>query len=330
MSGPGVDRGASEKRHLLGLGGFTLAIAAGLSLAAPGFASLDNLQSMATQLPEFGLLSLAVLPTMLSGGIDLSVVATANLASIVAALLLTTPGVPGWSAVLAAIGVGAVCGILNGILVAICRFPAILATLGTLQLISGLAIVLTRGHAVTGLPDWISDLGDAAVGGVPVPLIAFAVIAAVLACGLRLTRFGFELRMAGTNALAARYAGLRLRALILRTYVLAGVVAALAGLVILVRVNSADASYGGSYLLLVILINILAGVDPRGGFGSVPGVVLAVVALQLLASGLDFLSLNNFARDLLFGGLLILVMAAKGIPGPRLRAMMRLARWKPG
>lgn len=330
MSGPGSNHGGSERVHLLGLGGFTVAIAVGLSLVAPGFLSLDNLQSMATQLPEFGLLSLAVLPTMVSGGIDLSVVATANLASIVAALLLTTPGVPGWSAILAAVAVGAACGAANGVLIAICRFPAILATLGTLQLISGLAIVLTRGHAVTGLPDWISDLGDATVAGVPVPLLGFVIVTAALAYGLRLTRFGLELRLAGVNVLAARYAGLRLKTLILRTYVLAGVIAALAGLVILTRVNSADASYGGSYLLLVILINILAGVDPRGGFGSVSGVVLAVVALQLLASGLDFLSLNNFARDLVFGGLLILVMAAKGLPGPRSHAILGMVRWKAG
>ena len=193
-----------------------------------------------------------------------------------------------------------------------------------------LAIVLTRGHAVTGLPDWISDLGDATVVGVPVPLLGFVIVTAALAYGLRLTRFGLELRLVGTNGLAARYAGLRLKTLILRTYVLAGVVAALAGLVILTRVNSADASYGGSYLLLVILINILAGVDPRGGFGSVSGVVLAVVALQLLASGLDFLSVNNFARDLVFGGLLILVMAAKNLPRPRFRAISGISRWKAG
>jgi simple sugar transport system permease protein len=109
-----------------------------------------------------------------------------------------------------------------------------------------------------------------------------------------------------------------------RTYLLAGVLSAVAGLVVLSRVNSANADYGGSYLLFVILINILAGVDPNGGFGSVGGIVLAVLTLQLLQSGLQFLSLNTFARDLLFGGLLILVMVMKAALGAGLTTFRRM------
>jgi simple sugar transport system permease protein len=321
-----IDRSTAARIHLAGLFGFALVIAFGLGIASSwSFLSIDNLESMAVQLPEFGLLSLAMLPAMLSGGIDLSVVATANLSAIVAALLMTTPGAPGWAALPAAVLVGVVAGLANGTLIALCRLPAILATLATMQLFSGAAIVLTRGHVLTGLPDWVSDIGDWTLFEVvPGTLLVFVVAALLLTYLLQATRFGAELRLLGTNPLAARYAGLSTRRLIVRTYLLAGVLAAMAGLVVLSRVNSANADYGGSYLLFVILINVLAGVDPNGGFGSVGGIVLAVLTLQLMQSGLQFLSLNTFARDLLFGGLLILVMAMKAVLGAGLATFRRM------
>ncbi|MBL8582954.1 MAG: hypothetical protein JNL61_12115 [Rhizobiaceae bacterium] len=115
----------------------------------------------------------------------------------------------------------------------------------------------------------------------------------------------------GSSPLAARFTGIGAAWLIIRCHTLCGLLAGLAGLIILSRVNSASADYGGSYLLFVVLINILGGVDSKGGFGTISGVVLAVVVLQMLASGLELLSWTSFARDLLFGGLLIAVMAIR-------------------
>jgi simple sugar transport system permease protein len=321
-----IDRRTAARIHLAGLVAFAVAIALGLGFASSwSFLSADNLLSMSEQLPEFGLLALALMPSMLTGGIDLSVVATANMASVVAALLMTRAGVPVAPALLAAILTGVAVGLINGVLIGICRLPAILATLATMQFLSGAAIVLTRGHVVTGLPDWLGDIGNATLFEVlPLPLLAFAVAALLLTYLLQLTRFGIELRLLGTNPLATRYAGLPVRRLIVKTYLICGVLSALAGVVVLVRVNSASADYGGTYLLFVILINILAGVDPNGGFGSVGGVVLAVLMLQLLQSGLQFLSLNSFARDLLFGGLLLVVMALKAAFGTGLASLRRM------
>ncbi|WAJ29699.1 ABC transporter permease [Antarcticirhabdus aurantiaca] len=298
--------------YVLGLGGLTLAIFFVLSLLAPNFLTLANLNSMGSQFPEFGLLALAVLPTMISGGIDLSVVAVANLASIVAALILRAGPEYAWVAVPAALLLGLACGLLNGCLIAYLRLPPILATLGTLQLFGGIGIVITGGPAITGIPEWYGAFGNASIGGaVPVPLLVFVLVALGLGLVLRFTATGMRARLYGANPLAARFVGMPDKALILRIYAIAGVISALAGLVILARVNSANADYGGSYLLLVILINILAGVSPFGGSGTVVGIVLAVVTLQLISSGLNFLAFTAFARDLVFGGLLILVMAAR-------------------
>ncbi|MCQ8783099.1 ABC transporter permease [Mangrovibrevibacter kandeliae] len=312
--------------YVAGLAGLAVTIFVVLAVAAPNFLSQANLTSMGSQFPEFGLLALAVLPTMISGGIDLSVVAISNLAAVVAALLLRAGPELALLAIPAALLTGLACGLLNGLLIAVLRLPPILATLGTLQLFGGLAIVITRGPAITGLPAWYASYGNASIGGVlPVPLLVFGLVALALGLLLRLTATGVRMRLFGANARAAQFAGLRERGLILRIYGGAGVIAALAGLVILARANSANADYGGSYLLLVILINILAGVSPAGGFGTTLGVVFAVLTLQLISSGLNFLAFDAFTRDLFFGGLLIVVMSVRVlvenglVPVPRLR-----------
>lgn len=305
--------------YILGLGILALGIFLTLSLYAPNFMSRANLVSMGSQFPEFGLLALALLPTMISGGIDLSVVAIANLSSIVASLFLRAGPEYAWMAVPAALLTGLACGAFNGCLIAYLRLPPILATLGTLQLFGGIGIVITGGPAITGLPSWYGAWGNWSIGGlVPMPLVIFAVVASLMGVFLRFTATGMRARLYGANPLAAEFVGIQERRLLIKVYAIAGLIASIAGLVILARVNSANADYGGSYLLLVILINILAGVSPFGGIGSTFGVVLAVLTLQLISSGLNFLAFTAFARDLFFGALLITIMSLRVIVEARI------------
>ena len=318
----------TTRGYVAGLGVVTAVIFAVMSLASPNFLTFDNLNSMGFQFPEFGTLALAVLPSMISGGIDLSVVSTANLASIVAATIMHAEAGSAWAAIPCALAVGAACGALNGSLVAFLELPPILATLGTMQLFSGIAIIMTRGSSVTGLPDWFTDFGITSFfGWVPLPTAVFAVVALVTGLLLKYSELGLRSRLLGTNPVAARFAGMPVRSVIVKIYVLSGVISSLAGLIVLARVNSANADYGSSYLLLVILINVLAGVSVTGGFGSTSGVVLAVISLQLISSGLNFLSVSNFARDVLFGALLVVVMAGRAAFGPiRIPALMKVRK----
>ena len=251
----------TTRGYVVGLGVITAGIFAAMSLARPDFLTFDNLNSMAFQFPEFGTLALAVLLSMISGGIDLSVVSTANLASIVAAKIMhAEAGGSAWAAIPCALAVGAACGGLNGLLVAFLGLPPILATLGTMQLFSGIGIVMTKGSSVTGLPDWFTDFGITSLfEWIPLPTAVFAAVA--LSTGLLLTfsELGLRARLLGTNPVAARFAGMPVRSVIVKIYALSGVISSLAGLIVLARVNSANADYGSSYLLLVILINVLAG-----------------------------------------------------------------------
>lgn len=309
-----VRREDNTRSFLLGLLALNVITFLGIGLANRDFLSGASLSSMGFQFPEFGLMALAVLPTMISGGIDLSVVSVANLASIIAALLLKADY--GWAAMPIALAAGTVCGAVNGLLIGYARLPAILATLGTMQLMGGLGVVITRGPAITGLPDWYPGLVNSSVGGVvPFPLLIFVAVAAVLGLVLRFSGVGFQVRLYGANPVAARFSGIPERRLLLSIYAGSGFIAALAGLIVLGHANSAYADYGSSYMLLVVLINILAGVSPSGGFGTVTGVTLAVLLLQLISSGLNFLSFSAFMRDLFFGGLLVVVMSVRVFAG---------------
>jgi len=302
----------------------TLLIFVGFSLVlGDKFFSIRNLQSMAVQFPEFGILAFAIMITMLTGGIDLSIVGTANLSAIAAALLLTRLSGEGGAglalelsiplAMVAALAVASACGLLNGLLVARAGITPILATLGTSSLYTGLSYVITGGPAITTTQ--LAFIGNGTVAGVPIPVIVFVVLAVVFAVLLNRTSFGFNVYMLGTNLRAALFSGIDDVKVLMRAYWLAGVVAGIAGIIFLARVNSAKPEYGSSFILLTVLIAILGGIRYTGGFGTVAGLVLSVLTIQFLSTGLNMLMLELsgssaaiFFRQFAWGGLLLAVM----------------------
>ena len=303
---------------------FRLAIIAVFVFALMGilsperFLSEQNLTSMAFQFPEFAILALAITLVMMTGGIDLSVVGIANLSAVVAALILTEfagPDLPLQASLLwlgfalgASLLIGAMVGLLNGTLVAFLGLPPILATLGSGLVFTGFAIALTGGSAVMGFPEVVAWIGNSQMLGLPTPLLIFIMLAVALHFLMTRTAFGIRISMFGTNPLAALYAAVDVKGMLLKVYMLSGLFASVAGMVIMSRANSAKADYGSSYLLLSVLIAVLGGVNPYGGYGRVVGVVLAVLSMQFLSSGLNMLQVSNFARELIWGALLLFVM----------------------
>ena len=292
-----------------------LVLVFGLLVGDRLFAGL-GLRSMAYQLPELGLLSLAMMVALLSGGLDLSIIATANLAALAMAAVLKAapPDAAGAmlladeaAAVLAGLGVAALVGIVNGTLVGYLRVSPILATLGTMTLVKGLAVGLTHGSVISGFPPGIVFLGNGSVAGVPVPLILFGAVALPLGLVLTRTPFGVVTALMGSNQQAVRFSGVDTRAALLRVYVLSALVASTAGLIMMARFDSANAAYGESYLLVTILACVLGGVSPTGGFGRVGGLVIALVILQLISTACVLLDLSQFLTLALWGGILLAV-----------------------
>ena len=279
------------------------------------FLKISNIQSMAFQLPELGLLSFAMMVAMISGGTNLSIISTANLSGIVAALIMQAaqksgtlaPGIITAYAILAAIA-ASIIGLLNGFLIAYIEVPPMLATLGTMIFLNGISVSLTRGYVISGFPEDFLFIGNGLVLGIPMPIILFAAAAALIALLFDYTPYGFELYMLGTNPVATRYAGVNNRKILMKTYLLSGVLCGLAAIIMISRFNSAKSDYGASYLLVTMLAAVLGGVSVYGGSGKVSGIVLSLIILQLLSSGLNLLRANAFFTRVVWGVVLILVM----------------------
>ncbi len=290
-----------------------------MSILSPTrFFRISNLQSMAFQLPELGLLSLGMMLTMLTGGINLSIIASANLSGILMALVLNSmappetyagAGVgPMFVAILVGLAAGLIVGLLNGALVAYVGVSPILATLGTMTLLSGVNILITRGYVISGFPQAFQYIGNGKLLGIPFPFIIFVVVVIVAAYAMRRTPHGLEIYMLGTNETTARYSAVDVPRALLKTYVYSGLLAAAAAIIMISRFNSAKSDYGESYLLVTILAAVLGGTDVDGGFGKVLGLVLALVILQIIGSGLNLLQVNAFMTRAIWGLILAAVM----------------------
>lgn len=300
---------------LLGLLLFVLIL---FTAAKPStFWNLSIWKSMTMQFPEYGVMTLGVMLCFIGGCIDVSFIALGDFAAIIACLyMIQGDGEKGVGtiviAILIAAVVGALGGLLNGNLITRVGIPPILATLATQLVFRGLSIALTRGDAVTGLPMLYSELGHKNLFGfLPVPLCVFLVIFGLFAFLLRKTAYGKKLYMVGANPKAAKFSAINTTRMINTTFVINGVCASIGAMLMVSTMNSAKADYGSSYLMLCILILVLAGVLPDGGFGKIKNVLIAIVTTQIISSGVNmFPQLNSYYRNLIWGTMLLVVLMA--------------------
>jgi len=280
-------------------------------LSPQRFATLTNLQSMGSQLAVIGLLSLGMMATMITGGIDLSIIAVADLAGIVTAFVLTAhhpaSGFMVFIAIVAGLAVAVVVGSLNGLLIAVVGVSPILATLGTMILIQGFNIVITGGGLISGFPSAILFIGNGNLWIFPMAFVIFLGFAALLHLLMRYTVFGFNVYMMGSNPTASRFSGVDNTRVLITTYALSSLYAGLAGMIMISQYNSAQAGYGSNFLLLTILAAVLGGTSATGGFGTVPGLFFALLILQSLSSGLTIIGFSGFITISIWGIVILAV-----------------------
>ena len=292
------------------------------------FYTVINFTTMASQFPEFGIMALGGMLCMITGGIDLSSVGVANVTSITMGMFMKTQMVEGSisaftmiAAFAMAICIGLVVGAINGALISKIKIPPILTTLGMNQLVTGISMVITGGNAVSDLPmNYAETINQKLIkvipgkrgvmqGVLPVQLIFFVVIALIVWFLLARTSFGKKIYMIGTNENVARFSGVKVDQMLIKTYAISGICAAIGGMIMLANYNSARSDYGSVYTLQCILIVVLGGVDPKGGRGKISGVLLAIILLRLLETGLNrFPQISSYYINLIYGAVLLLVM----------------------
>lgn len=286
------------------------------------FWSAANFQSIAAQIPVAGILTLAMAITMLTGGINLSIIATANASALVMAWVCTHLE-PTFSSMILMLVAGAavalVVGIINGVLISVVRVSPILATLGIMTLLKGVNVLISKGSAISNFPSAVLALDRSYFLGVPVPLYLFATVALLLWLMLAKTPLGRQIYLAGSNEKATYFSGINTRRTLIWVYVISSLLCAVAALLMMSKLNSAKASYGESLLLITILATVLGGVNPDGGFGRIFGIVLALFLLQMLESGLNIMGVSSYITMALWGALLLAFIFVKGANIPALR-----------
>ncbi|WP_415860358.1 ABC transporter permease [Plesiomonas shigelloides] len=280
--------------------------------AGTTFFSLSNLQSMSSQMPLLGILALSMVVCMLTGGINLSIIATTNACALVMASIITQHP-DNTLMLLVALAAGLitaiVIGLANGILIAYIGVSPILATLGMMTLINGLNILISGGSVISSFPAALLILGNGSVLGIPMPLILFSIFAIGLWAMLEHTPLGRTIYLIGSNEKASRFSGINTQKSLMWVYVVSSILCWVAALIMMAKFNSAKAGYGESYLLVAILASVLGGINPDGGFGRIIGVCLALIVLQTLESGLNLLGVSSYLTMALWGGILILFIA---------------------
>lgn len=303
----------------LPLAGFLILVVMLFSLATPLFLTGRNLSSMAFQMPVLGLLTLAMMVPILSGGLNLAIIYTANLSGLTLAWVLISFGgaEAGFGAFLigatAALAVGATAGAIMGAVVAYVGAHPILVSLAMMIFLRGLGEFLTRGGDISGFPEYMNTLGHGTVLGLPVPLLIFAAVAVIWHVMLNRTRHGFSVYMIGSNIQAAEYSGLHTKRTLTLIYAISGLLCAVAGILMAARFNSVRVGHGEALLLVTVLACFLGGVDPFGGFGRVLPVAVALMILQVLSSGLNLLGANQHLSTAVWGLFLIGVMALRWV-----------------
>lgn len=295
-------------------------VSLGFSLARPeSYPTLINLQTIASTSAVLAILALAAVPPLVTGQFDLSIGFQLALAQSTGAVLIIEFGVPPALAAVVVIAVGLAIGVVNGALVAYGGFNAFITTLATGILLQGASQLVTNGEAIYGaMPSWWLAIGRADIFGIPLPLIYVALLAAVLWLLLEFTNWGRHCLAIGVNPRAAALVGLRVRLRILQSFVVTGALSALAGLLSICILGSANPNVGVSYMLPAFAAVFLGATSIRPGRFNAWGTVIAVYTLAAGIVGLQQFGAPFYIEQFFNGAALLLAIALAKWAGRRL------------
>jgi rhamnose transport system permease protein len=296
------------------------------AILEPRFIEADSLRNLALNASIFAILAVGQTLVIITRNVDLSVGSVLGLSAFLAGDLLSKhPGMSLPLVFVLGIGLGAACGLFNGILVTWGQVPALVVTLGTLYAFRGLAFLWTDGRQVNAetLPDSFLNLGSDSIAGVPILVIIAVVVVLTVGQWLRDYRPGRELYAIGSNPEGARLAGVRAQRRVLGAFVLAGALAGLGGVLFTARFGTVDATAGVGYELTVIAAAVVGGVAIFGGTGSVYGAALGALLLGTITSSLIVLRVEAFWQQAAIGALLLVAISLDRLLAVRVEAALR-------
>ncbi|MET0705906.1 MAG: ABC transporter permease [Tardiphaga sp.] len=284
-----------------------LLICAALTVFTESFFSLGNILNVLRQTSLLFFIAAGLTLVVLTGGLDLSIGANVAISACVAGTVIHQTGSPVLG-VFTGIGVGAVVGLLNGLMVTALRIPSFIATYGMLWVLHGVTYWYMAGETMHGFPPGFRQIGSGYFMGLPIPvylMVGFLALGSIFA---QRTTWGQEIYAIGANPVAARLSGIPVARRLLLVYVVSGAMAGLASIIFLARLNSAEADIGETLTLPAIAAVLIGGTSLFGGLGTVFGTFVGALILTLVLNGMNLLSVSASWQPLVTGVIVILAV----------------------
>jgi len=308
---------------LTGIGpllGALIVLCAVLSFATDKFLSTSNLLNVLVQMSVVGIAAVGGTFVIITSGIDLSVGSNVALSGMVAAYTMKTFGVDGIVGLLVALGIGALVGAINGASITALRLTPFIATLAVLAMGRGLTQQVSQGQTIFGFPPAFTFLGNGRIAGVQAPVVLTIIVFAIGWFVLTRTTFGQQVYAVGGNCEAARLAGIPVKRVIFSVYVLAGLCAGLAAIVLAGRLNSTLSSSATGLELQVIAAVVIGGTSLFGGRGSLVGTFIGALLIGVINNGLTLLNVNPFWTQFIQGVVIFVAVLLDALNQRRLQA----------
>jgi ribose transport system permease protein len=278
-----------------------------LSVVNSDFLTVSNLFNVLRQISINALIAFGMTFVILTGGIDLSVGSILALSSSLAAGLMTG-GMNTWLAVLIGLIGGMVMGMINGLLISIGKVAPFIATLATMTVFRGLTLVYTQGKPITGFKEDFALLGQGYFLQIPMPIIWMVVAFAVLYIILKHTTFGRRVYALGSNEEATWLSGINTSRVKILVYSISGLLAAISGIILSSRLNSAQPTAGGAFELDAIAAVVLGGTSLSGGRGWIVGTLIGAMIIGVLDNGLNLLNVSSFYQQVVKGVVILIAV----------------------
>ena len=283
------------------------------SVVSPHFLNIYNLQSVLRDLAFIGMIGIAQSLLLLVGELDLSVGKIACLCGILSGMLMVNAGVNPWLSLLVGMILGVVFGFINGIIITRLRLNSMVATIGMQGVYGGVNLVITKGKAVTGIPDDVQFLGKNSIGPVPIPFVICLIVLIIILFMVKKTKTGRYIYAIGNSMEAAKILGIKVDRIRVMIYSIVGLISSLAGLLYVCRLGSAQTAIGEDWPMNSIAASVICGLSLTGGVGNPAGALIGAAVITIIQNIIVLFGVNSYWQSAVSGIVVVLAISFSSI-----------------
>lgn len=282
------------------------------TIMSPYFFTINNIMTVALQTSIIAIIAIGQTFVLITTGIDLSIGSNMAIAGIITSFALIA-GLPMIVAICLGLIVGIISGLINGLLIVLGDLPPFVVTLGSMSVIRGVALVITKGIPISGLPKTFRYIGNGKIMDIPFSVIIMIVLTCIFGFILSKTRTGTHIYACGSNLEAARLSGINTKKTLILVYIFSGFLAACSGIILASRIASGQPSAGMGYELFAVASAVIGGTSLAGGEGIISGTLIGALVIGVLRNGLNLMGVSAFVQEILIGIVIILAVFADRI-----------------